>query len=79
MFGRIVFLVLLALVVWAVIARPSGAGGPERTVVVRAGDTLWAIAERSYGGDPREGVWKLRERNSLQGTTIRPGQVLRVP
>jgi LysM repeat protein len=48
-------------------------------VVVRAGDTLWTIAERSYAGDPREGVWKLRERNDLDGSTIRPGQVLALP
>ena len=46
---------------------------------VQAGDTLWSIAARSYGGDPREGVWKLRERNHLAGTTIAPGQVLRLP
>ena len=47
--------------------------------VVRQGDTLWSIAASSYGGDPREGVWKLRERNHLDGTTIAPGQVLRLP
>ena len=79
MFGRILVLVVVALVLWAVLARSSGASGPERTVVVRSGDTLWTIAERSYGGDPRQGVWKLRERNGLVGATIRPGQVLRVP
>ncbi len=46
---------------------------------VQAGDTLWSIAASSYHGDPREGVWKLRERNHLAGTTIAPGQVLRLP
>lgn len=79
MFGRVVLLVAVALVLWAVLARDSGAGRPERLVVVHAGDTLWTIAERNYGGDPREGVWKLRERNDLDGATIRPGQVLAVP
>jgi nucleoid-associated protein YgaU len=78
-FGRIVLLVAVAFVLWAVLARDSGAGGPERLVVVRAGDTLWTIAERSYVGDPREGVWRLRERNDLDSATIRPGQVLAVP
>ena len=29
--------------------------------------------------DPREGVWELRERNDLEGTTIVPGQVLVLP
>jgi LysM repeat protein len=43
---------------------------------VRAGDTLWSIAERTYVGDPREGVWELRERNSLSSWTIVPGQML---
>ena len=70
---------LVAVTVWALFARDSGAGGPERAYRVQAGDTLWSIAAVSYGGDPREGVWKLRERNHLAGTTIAPGQVLRLP
>ena len=60
-------------------ARDSGAGGPARSYRVQPGDTLWSIAASSYGGDPREGVWKLRERNHLAGTTIAPGQLLRLP
>ena len=64
---------------WALFARESGAGGPERAYRVQAGDTLWSIAATSYAGDPREGVWKLRERNHLPGTTIAPGQLLRLP
>ena len=55
---------------------PAARPAPYR---VQAGDTLWSIAASSYGGDPREGVWKLRERNHLAGTTIAPGQVLRLP
>jgi hypothetical protein len=47
--------------------------------VVRAADTLWTIAEGHYAGDPREAVWKLRERNGLDGTTIVPGQRLVLP
>ena len=56
-----------------------GAGGPERSYRVKPGDTLWSIAERTFPGDPREGVWELRERNELDGTTIVPGQVLVLP
>ncbi len=70
---------LVALVAWALFVRDSGAGGPERTYRVQPGDTLWAIATKSYGGDPREGVWKLRERNHLVGSSIAPGQLLRLP
>jgi len=79
MFGRVLLVTLVALVAWALFVRDSGAGGPERSYRVQAGDTLWSIAVSAYGGDPREGVWKLRQRNHLDGTTIAPGQVLRLP
>jgi LysM repeat protein len=46
---------------------------------VKAGDTLWSIAERMHAGDPREGVWELRERNELSSATIVPGQMLVLP
>jgi hypothetical protein len=78
-FGRIALVVLVALLVWAVLARDSGAGPQARAHVVAPGETLWGIAERHYGGDPREGVWKLRERNGLRDVTIVPGQRLVVP
>jgi nucleoid-associated protein YgaU len=79
MFGRLLLVALVAVTAWALFARDSGAGGTERAYRVQPGDTLWTIATSSYGGDPREGVWKLRERNHLSGTTIAPGQVLRLP
>jgi len=79
MFARILLVTLVAVSAWALFARESGAGGPERSYLVQPGDTLWSIAAHSYGGDPREGVWKMRERNHLDGTTIAPGQVLRLP
>lgn len=79
MFARLVVVFLVAATAWALLARDSGAGGRERSYRVNAGDTLWSIAAASSGGDPREGVWKLRERNHLVGTTIVPGQVLRLP
>jgi LysM domain len=77
--GRIVFLALAVLLLWALFAGESGAGGPERSYRVKPGDTLWSIAERTFPGDPREGVWELRERNGLRSTTIVPGQVLMLP
>lgn len=79
MFVRIVVVIGVAVVLWAVFARDSGASGPERHYVVRSGDTLWSIAERMYGGDPREGVWKLQRRNGLVDVTIVPGQRLALP
>ena len=77
--GRIGLLALAVLLLWALFAGESGAGGPERSYRVKPGDTLWSIAERTFPGDPREGVWELRERNGLGGTTIVPGQLLVLP
>jgi hypothetical protein len=78
MFGRVVMVVLVALVLWAVFARSSDASGPEERYLVQPADTLWSIAARRYA-DPRDGVWEIRERNGLEGTLIVPGQVLVVP
>ncbi len=79
MFARVVIVLLVAVFLWAVFARESGAAGPERYHVVRPGDTIWSIVDAMYAGDPREGVWKLQRRNELDGTTIVPGQRLVLP
>ena len=51
-----------------------------RTVTVRPGDTLWAIARHAAPGlEPRDGVFELEQVNRLQDAAIRPGQVLRLP
>jgi nucleoid-associated protein YgaU len=78
MFGRIVVIAALALLLWAAFARSSDASGPERHYVVQPYDTLWAIAAEEYG-DPREGVWEIRQRNGLGSSTLVPGQVLVLP
>ncbi|HEY7731439.1 MAG TPA: LysM peptidoglycan-binding domain-containing protein [Gaiellaceae bacterium] len=79
MFARILIVVAVALAVWAVLARDSGAGAPEQRYTVKPGDTLWSIAAANLAGDPREGVWELQQRNRLSGTLIRPGQRLVLP
>jgi LysM domain len=79
MFVRVALVLVVALTAWALFVRDSGASGPEHRYRVEPGDTLWSIAAASYAGDPREGVWKLRERNDLAGTVIVPGQVIVVP
>jgi LysM repeat protein len=77
--GRVLFVALAILLLWALFAGEGGASGPEREYRVRPGDTLWSIAERTFSGDPREGVWELRERNGLDSATIVPGQRLVLP
>ncbi|MGH3109792.1 MAG: LysM peptidoglycan-binding domain-containing protein [Gaiellaceae bacterium] len=79
MFGRIAIVALVAVLVWAVFARDTGAGSHPRFHRVQAGDTLWSIAVTHFAGDPREGVWKLQHRNRLNGVTIVPGQRLALP
>jgi nucleoid-associated protein YgaU len=70
---------LLALALAFSNARAAGGAGPELHYVVEPGDTLWSIAAERYGGDPREGVWRLRERNGLGSAALTPGTVLYLP
>lgn len=79
MFPRILIVLAAIALLVGTYARPSGGAGPERRYVVHRTDTLWSIATSHYGGDPREGVWKLERRNRLPGTTLTPGQVLVLP
>lgn len=79
MFGRIVIIVFVAVVLWAALARDTGAGAHPTHYRVQHGDTLWSIALSHIPGDPREGVWKIQQLNDLEGATIVPGQRLVVP
>ena len=69
---------LRSSLVWAVLARETGAGPTPRYHTVQPGETLWSIAAAN-GGDPRAGVWELQRRNGLAGATIVPGQRLVLP
>jgi LysM repeat protein len=79
MFARILMLVLVVAVAWAVVARASTAAGPERVYTVKPGDTLWSIAVDRYGGDPRSAVWKIERRNGLAGRPLIAGARLVLP
>jgi nucleoid-associated protein YgaU len=79
MFARAAVIVALLAVAVAYSARTSNSAGHEQAYVVRAGDTLWSIAASHYGGDPREAVWKLQDRNHLRGALVRPGERLILP
>jgi LysM repeat protein len=81
MFPRLLLLVLCAAALWGGFAHASGASGQTGgTYVVKQGDTLWSIADRLYGGDPRKGVWDLEQKNGLgPSPTVVPGQRLALP
>jgi nucleoid-associated protein YgaU len=81
MFALRPFLVLCAVagVLLLAVARPSSGSGGEERYVVQPGDTLWGLAVDRYGGDPREGVWRIGERNGLEGAQLRAGTVLYLP
>ena len=79
MFVRIIVVVLVAGLLWAVFARDTGAGARPTHYRVKSGDTLWSIAVSRLAGDPREGVWRIQELNELDEATIVPGQRLALP
>lgn len=79
MFGKLFILLAAAALILGFAARTSHGAGPQRHYVVRPGDTLWSIAARNYGGDPREAVWNLEQRNHLTTATIVPGERLVLP
>jgi LysM repeat protein len=79
MFGKLLIVVCALALVVGLAARGSSGAGPKRTYVVKPGDTLWSVAEQTYSGDPRQGVWELQQRNHLASATIVPGEKLVVP
>jgi hypothetical protein len=79
MFAKVLVLAVAALIAWAIVARTSQGAERERVYVVRPYDTLWSIAERSGGGDPRGLVWRIERRNHLHGSALVPGERLLVP
>jgi nucleoid-associated protein YgaU len=79
MFGKVLLVSVAVLVLWGVVARASNGAGRERVYIVKPHDTLWTIAARTYGGDPRAGVWRIQQANHLAGATIVPGEKLVVP
>ena len=79
MFGRILLIVGIAVLVWSAVAHSSQAHGAKQVVTVRPYDTLWSIAERRYGGDVRDAIWRIEKANHLQSADVHAGQVLVLP
>jgi LysM repeat protein len=79
MFAKVAVLVGLITLLVAFGARQSHGAGHEQVYLVKPGDTLWSVAASHYGGDPRDAIWRLQDRNHLSGTLLRPGQKLVLP
>ena len=79
MFGKILLISALALIAWAVVARASHGAGPEVRYTVKRGDTLWAIAQTHYAGDPRDAIFRIDRRNHLGSSVLVPGERLVLP
>ena len=61
-------------------ATPSRGDAPPRHHTVRAGETLWGIAEHAYpSSDPRAAVDSIERANHLPGAAIATGQELVLP
>ncbi|HET7012657.1 MAG TPA: LysM peptidoglycan-binding domain-containing protein [Streptosporangiaceae bacterium] len=83
-------MVAVAVLIWFGVAGQAEASshvGPRvpasdsvSRVVVRPGDTLWAIAATAEpNADPRATMGEILDLNSLTSTAVRVGQVLLVP
>jgi nucleoid-associated protein YgaU len=79
MFARIFILVAVAVLVWSATAHSSQAHGRKQVVTVKPYDTLWSIAQRHYGGDPRAAIWRIEKANHLSVADVSVGQKLMLP
>ena len=81
----VVFLLLIFVAVWAGV-RVAHAGTDAslytgHQYVASSGDTLWSIAAHEYGADVdlRRAIYKIREVNHLDESTVSPGERLTLP
>ena len=78
--GLSLMAVVLAAAAFALTSAARGeSAAPAEQYVVRAGDTLWSIAEGRYGGDLRKAVWQIRRANDLGSRSILAGETLELP
>jgi LysM domain len=75
----------VVLAVTVIAGRAAGtsgeAPGPRASLVVRSGDTVWAIARERVGpeGDPRPLVQAIRDANGLGAGPLLAGQRIVLP
>jgi nucleoid-associated protein YgaU len=77
-----VLVILVLIVVWLGVQVTTASGSIEPVVYeVRAGDTVWGIAERAYGDtvDLRAAVYEIERVNNVRAVTLQPGDELVLP
>lgn len=82
--GGLAFLVAALILFLPGLSAEASRGAPESSaqsvVTVRAGDSLWTVAQRSMPDtDTRSAVIELRKANGLRGSDLTVGQQLVVP
>ncbi|MBN2204448.1 MAG: LysM peptidoglycan-binding domain-containing protein [Thermoleophilia bacterium] len=77
-----VLVVVIALAVWLGVRVATASGSVEPVVhEVRAGETVWGIAERTYSADTdlRRAVYEIERLNALRAGGLQPGDELVLP
>ena len=76
-----VLVVLVFALIWVGVRVAGASTAAPRHYIVRAGDTLWSIAQRSYGSsrDPRQVVYQIEHANQLHSADLQPGVDLVLP
>lgn len=77
-----VLVFVIALAVWFGVRVATASGSVEPVVhEVRAGETVWGIAERTYGPDTdlRRAVYEIERLNGLRACCLQPGDELVLP
>jgi nucleoid-associated protein YgaU len=77
-----VLVFLIALTVWFGVRVATASGSVEPVVhEVRAGETVWGIAERVYSADTdlRRAVYEIERLNGVHAGQLQPGDELMLP
>ena len=78
----VVLVVVVALAVWLGVHVATASGSVEAVVYeVRAGDTVWGIAARTYSADIdlRRAVYEIERANGMSAGLLQPGDELVLP
>lgn len=86
--GRLVLTGFTGLLVLSLFLVSSGGAEASNTtssasvieIVVSPGDTLWSIAKAAKPNqDPRETIYEIKAMNLISGSSVFPGQLIKVP